>query len=130
MDIWGCEFIDDGGNHKPPPSSKDRVFYLPMELMADLVDQKYQKEMRIRDKERLQALTVNIARHGILVPAKIHYSENLIRLYDGNHRYYCAKQLKLETFPVQFVHVPKMQNKTGSSLLHAFNFLLSELQKS
>lgn len=132
MDGWGCEFIgeDRVGIQPPLEPEEDRVFEIPMALMSELVDKRYQKEMRIREKDRLQALTVNIARHGILNPGIVHYSDQLIRLYDGNHRYHCAKELGFKTFPVTFAHVPTMQNKTGTSLLFAFDFLLSELRKS
>jgi hypothetical protein len=130
METWGCEFLDNDTDREPPPASDfGNVFQVPMSLMSYLVDKKYQKEIRIRDKEQLQGLTVDIARRGILKPATIHYSDKYIRLYDGNHRYHCAKTLGLESFPVVFVHVPKMQNQTGSSLLYAFNFLLEELRR-
>lgn len=133
MDNWGCEFVEDQmSTIKPPPPTppEGKVFAMPMELMADLVDERYQREMAVRDKTQLQAMIASIATRGIVNPMTIHYSKNLIRLYDGNHRYYCARVLGLKTVPVQFVHVPKMQNKTGTSLLHAFNFLLAHLPSS
>lgn len=132
MDNWGCEFIEDQSSAiEPPPKPRESEFFaMPMQLMHELVDERYQREIAIKDKEQLHAMTVSIAKIGIVKPAIIHYSENLIRLWDGNHRYYCAKKLGLETFPVQFVYVPKMQNKTGTTLLRAFNLLLSQLPAS
>jgi hypothetical protein len=130
MDTWGCEFLDQNNNQPPPKLDTGFVYQIPMRLMADLVDDRYQKEIRIRDKIQLQALTADIARRGIVTPATMHYSDKYVRLFDGNHRYLCAKTLGLENFPVVFVHVPKMQNKTGSTLFDAFNVLLEQLRQS
>lgn len=128
MDSWGCEFVDDNGITQvpDPPLTKSGIVYLSMIMLAEIVDNRYLKEIGTKDKRQVQALTADIARRGILYPGTLVYDDKKIRLQDGNHRYLAARALGLPHFPVVLRRVSRI-SAPGAGLEFAFQYLWNAL---
>jgi hypothetical protein len=98
MLYWGEEFYDDGNFGKlyndEPNSYKPGGLLVPIDLLDEIVDTKYIKEISLKDKSKVDWLRSQFSTVGQLHPGTIVYDRNYIRLKDGNHRYLAAKQLE------------------------------------
>lgn len=128
MESWGCEFVEDNGTTQRPdfPIVETSIVYVSMDMLEQIVDTRYLKEIGSKDKAQVQALTVDIARRGILYPGTLVYDNKKIRLQDGNHRYLAARALGLRDFPVQLRRVSRI-SAPGADLEFAFQYLWSAL---
>lgn len=127
MDAWGCEFVDDGyQSDNPPPPYYSNVFLMPMNILKEIVDLRYLKEIGVRDKLQIQALTADVAQRGIIEPGHLVYDDRSVRLQDGNHRYLAAKALQLPEFPVVLIRVSKI-SAPGASVESMFLYLMNSV---
>ena len=123
MDFWGCEFVEENAERLVPQFASG-IVDLEMDLLGQIVDTRYIREIAIKDAEQIQALTADIARRGILNPGLLIYDDKKVRLKDGNHRYVAAKNLQLRTFPVTLVRTSNIQ-APGASLEFVLHYLLT-----